>query len=64
MGPDTAPRHPESHGNPTASGRVLTQGHVAATVAAFLGLDYLAFAPKAATPIAGVLPPNVLAGRP
>jgi hypothetical protein len=63
MGPDTAPRRPESRGNPTASGRRLTQGQIAATVAAFLGLDYRAFAPKAAMPIAGVLPPNVQVGR-
>ena len=59
MGPDTHPRRPEARGNPTASHRALTQGQVASTLAAFLGLDYRAFAPKAASPIAGVLPPDV-----
>jgi hypothetical protein len=59
MGPDTQPRSPGPRGNPTASHRALTQGQVASTLAAFLGLDYRAFAPKAAPPIAGVLPPNV-----
>jgi hypothetical protein len=64
MGPDTAPRPPESRGNPAASGRARTQGQVASTLAAFLGFDYRAFAPKAAPPIAGVLPPNLQARRP
>jgi hypothetical protein len=59
MGPDTHPRRPEARGNPTASDRAVTQGQVAATLAAFLGLDYRGFAPKAAPPIAGVLPPLV-----
>jgi hypothetical protein len=63
MGPDTGPRRPESRGNPTASGRALTQGQVAATLAAFLGFDYRAFAPRAAAPIAGVLPAKVQARR-
>jgi membrane-anchored protein YejM (alkaline phosphatase superfamily) len=59
MGPDTAPRPHEARGNPTASDRALTQGQVASTLAAFLGLDYCGDAPKAAPPIAGVLPPRV-----
>ena len=59
MGPDTHPRRPGVRGNPTASDRALTQGQVASTLAAFLWLDYRAFAPKAAPPIAGVLPPNI-----
>jgi membrane-anchored protein YejM (alkaline phosphatase superfamily) len=59
MGPDTAPRPHEPRGNPTASDRALTQGQVASTLAAFLGLDYCGAAPKAAPPIAGVLPPRV-----
>lgn len=61
MGPDTTPRGPESRGNPTASHRSLTQGQVAATLAAFLGLDYRSFAPRAAPPIAGVFPSTIQA---
>jgi hypothetical protein len=52
IGPDTPARRLEER---TAASPV-TQSQVAATLAAFLGLDYRAFAPKAAAPIASVLP--------
>jgi type I phosphodiesterase/nucleotide pyrophosphatase len=54
IGPDTAPRSHEDH----TPFRPMTQSQIAATLAAFLGLDYRAFAPKAAPPIAEVLPPT------
>ena len=49
MGPDTPPLGERT------DVETLTQGQVAATVAAFLGLDYRSFAPKAAPPIADVI---------
>ena len=49
IGPDTPPLGERTNAEP------LTQGQVAATVAALLGLDYRSFAPKAAPPIAGVI---------
>jgi hypothetical protein len=52
MGPDTPAQGLGSSGSRSP----VTQSQVAATLAAFLGLDYRAFAPKAAAPIAGVLP--------
>lgn len=64
MGPDTAPRRPEPRGASAAAAHPLTQGQVASTLAACLGFDYAAFAPKAAPPIPGVLPANVQARRP
>jgi hypothetical protein len=52
MGPDTPAQRPEPRGPiPPA-----TQSQVAATLAAFLGLDYRGFVPQAAPPIASVLP--------
>ena len=36
----------------------VTQSQIAATLAAFLGLDYRGFAPKAAPPLADVFPPT------
>jgi hypothetical protein len=54
IGPDTVPRSPEDR-SPL---RPMTQSQIAATLAAFLGLDYRAFAPKAAPPIPDVLPPT------
>jgi hypothetical protein len=57
MGPDTPVRQPEE-GTPWVS---VTQSQVAATLAAFLGQDYRGFAPKAAPPIASVLPEAVQA---
>ena len=58
IGPDTAPRSPEDR----APFRPMTQSQVAATLAAFLGQDYRAFAPKAAPPIPDVLPPTARVG--
>jgi hypothetical protein len=49
IGPDTPPLGERTHTKP------LVQGQVAATVAALLGLDFQAFAPKAAPPIAEVV---------
>lgn len=49
IGPDTAPLGVRTNVDP------LTQGQVAATMAAFLGLDYRSFAPKAAPPIVSVI---------
>ncbi len=49
IGPDTAALGERTKAEP------LTQGQVAATVAALLGLDFRAFAPKAAPPIAAVV---------
>jgi hypothetical protein len=49
IGPDTAPLGERTH---VAS---VTQAQIAATVAAFVGKDYHAAVPKAATPIAAVL---------
>ena len=54
IGPDTAPRSRENH----IPFPPMTQSQVAATLAAFLGQDYRAFAPKAAPPIPDVLPPT------
>jgi hypothetical protein len=55
IGPDTAPGCCAS-GSPLPP---VTQSQVASTMAAFLGHDYRAFAPKAASPIASVLPQAV-----
>jgi hypothetical protein len=52
MGPDTPARKLDDRTPPA----LVTQSQVAATLAAFLGLDYRAFAPKAGAPIASVLP--------
>ena len=49
IGPDTASLGERTNTEP------LSQGQVAATVAALLGLDFRAFAPKAAPPIEGVV---------
>jgi hypothetical protein len=49
IGPDTPPLGERTNAPP------LTQGQVAATVAALLGVDFRAFAPKAAPPIADVI---------
>jgi len=49
IGPDTPALGERTHHKP------LTQGQVAATLAALLGLDYRSFAPKAAPPIDAVL---------
>ncbi len=49
IGPDTPPLGERTNAEP------LTQGQVAATVAALLGLDYRSFAPKAAPPIKSVV---------
>ena len=57
MGPDTPARRREE-GTPLVK---LTQSQVAATVAAVLGQDYRAFEPRAAPPIASVLPEDVQA---
>jgi hypothetical protein len=50
MGPDTAPLGERTQVPPVA------QAQIAATVAAFVGKDYHAAVPKAAAPIAAVLP--------
>jgi hypothetical protein len=50
IGPDTPGLGERANVGP------LTQGQVAATIAALLGLDYRAFAPKAAPAIESVLP--------
>ena len=55
LGPDT-PARGDQDSRQLAR---LTQGQVAATLAAFLGRDYRAFAPRAAPPIARVLPEAV-----
>ena len=52
LGPDTPAGSPEDRSTLPP----LTQSQVAATLAAFLGLDYRASAPRAAPPIAEVLP--------
>jgi hypothetical protein len=57
MGPDTPVRQPEE-GTRLVS---VTQSQVAATLAALLGQDYRGFAPRAAPPIASVLPEAVQA---
>jgi hypothetical protein len=57
LSPDTPFRRPEE-GTPFAP---VTQSQVAATLAAFLGRDYRDFAPRAAPPIAGVLPEDAQA---
>jgi hypothetical protein len=49
IGPDTAPLGERTHVAP------VTQAQIAATIAAFVGKDYHAAVPKAATPIAAVL---------
>ena len=49
IGPDTPPLGERTNTEP------LAQGQIAATVAALLGLDYRAFAPRAAPPIASVV---------
>ena len=49
LGPDSPPMGERTNVAP------LTQGQVAATVAALLGLDFLSFAPRAAPPIAAAL---------
>ncbi len=54
IGPDTPPRSLEDR----SPAEPMTQSQIAATLAAFLGLDYRAFAPKAAPPIRAVLPPT------
>jgi tetratricopeptide (TPR) repeat protein len=50
IGPDTAPLGERHHVEP------VTQAQIAATVAAFIGKDYPAAVPRAAEPIAAVLP--------
>jgi hypothetical protein len=50
IGPDTAPLGERSHVAPVA------QAEIAATLAAFVGKDYPAAVPKAAAPLAAVLP--------
>jgi hypothetical protein len=57
MGPDTPVRPPDARRRPPRA----TQSQIAATLAAFLGLDYRAFAPRAAPPIAEVLPEGLQA---
>ncbi|MDR3723988.1 MAG: hypothetical protein P4K83_05805 [Terracidiphilus sp.] len=49
LGPDTPPLGEQGQGT------VVTESQVAATIAALLGQDYRAFAPKAAAPIPAVL---------
>jgi hypothetical protein len=52
MGPDTRALGERSDSKPVA------QAQIAATVAAFLGRDYPGHEPRAAQPLADVLPPR------